>query len=88
MSLTRRGVGIDRLSIPERILLVGAIRDRIAGSPDEVSGDFRFLTSGGNRWLQMESNPRTTNRTGVLCLRHLYLTSSRNRTVRLVPKQA
>lgn len=36
MSPTMRGVGIDRLSIPERILLAEPVWDRIAGSPEEV----------------------------------------------------
>jgi putative addiction module component (TIGR02574 family) len=36
MSPTMKALGIDRLSIPERILLVQEIWDSIAESPDEV----------------------------------------------------
>jgi putative addiction module component (TIGR02574 family) len=37
MSSTLRALGIDRLSIPERILLVEEIWDSIAETPDEVT---------------------------------------------------
>jgi putative addiction module component (TIGR02574 family) len=37
MSTTMRALGIDRLSIPERILLVEEIWDSIAETPDEVT---------------------------------------------------
>jgi len=37
MSPTMKALGIDRLSIPERILLVEEIWDSIAESPDEVT---------------------------------------------------
>ena len=36
MSLTLKSLGIDQLSIPERILLVEEIWDSIAATPDEV----------------------------------------------------
>jgi putative addiction module component (TIGR02574 family) len=36
MSLTLKSLGIDQMSIPERILLVEEIWDSIAATPEEV----------------------------------------------------
>jgi putative addiction module component (TIGR02574 family) len=59
MSLTLKSLGIDQLSIPERILLVEEIWDSIAATPEEVPLSNAQRAELDRRLAAYEADPQT-----------------------------